>query len=184
MVPNAIRHFCHLNQFKKGREDVRKVRSDKKRDVKPTMSMYVKENLYRLAYLCDSPVKDIGFELVKRGLRDDRILCEFQKLMISNFKMENHLYFGNPDRTPQKVLYRGSTGKVTIKFTNDVYNELRHLAFSIGLTPTSTASIMIRSTMFHRDFMNDMIRNYRFVGPKRSQELELFVLNIWKTTPK
>lgn len=164
---------------------MRKVRTDKKRDVKPTLSNYVKENLYHFAYLTDQPVKDAGFVLIKEGLRDGAIIETFQPLMISNFNLGNHFYFGDKTREPTKIYYRGHTGKVTIKFTNDVYDELRRLAFAIGLTPTSTAALLIRKTLYNLDFMDEHKNRYfDHLGKERFLELDKFIRKIRSTIPK
>lgn len=160
------------------------MRTDKKRDVKPTISNYVKDNLYDFAFLTDQPVKDAGLILIEEGLRQDRILCEFQPLMITNFVMDNHFYFGDANRQPTKIRYRGPTGKVTIKFPNDIYDELRRLAFAIGLTPTSTAAILIHKTLYNRDFMDEHKYQYlKRIGPSRFAELERFIIEIRRTIP-
>ncbi|MEB9310261.1 hypothetical protein P4I99_33175 [Bacillus cereus] len=41
-------------------EQERKVRKDKKVDIKPTISVDLKECIYRLSYITNKPVKDGG----------------------------------------------------------------------------------------------------------------------------
>lgn len=163
----------------------RKVRSDKKRDVKPTISTFVKESLYYYAYLVGLPVKDAAYLLIKKGLRDDVVLQQFRHLFISNFHIENRLYIANREDGPVKVNYRGTNGKVTIKFTNETYEELRKLAFAIGLTPTTTAALMLRKTLFTPEFMEEHIKQFRKIHDSfRMGEIERFVMSLPKTIPK
>lgn len=164
---------------------VRKIRSDKKRDVKPTVSSYVKDSLYYYAYLVGLPVKDAAFLLIKQGLKSEIILLQFQKNMMNDYHMPYRIIVGNRKGRPVKVNYTGPTGKVTIKFTQEVYEELRKLAFAMGLPPTTTAALMLRKTLFTREFMDEHIKQFRRIHDGfRYKEIERFIDSLHEALPK
>lgn len=153
----------------------RKVRTDKKRDVKPTISYYVKESLYDYSSIIEEPVKDAAEKLVEVGLKSETILLLFQPIMIGNYRLENRFFIGNRP-LPVKIYYRGATGKVTIKFNQETYEQLRNLAFAIGHPPTSTAALMIRKTLYSYDFMEYFIeRHLDYLDNRRKVELQRFL---------
>lgn len=166
-----------VNKVKKAR----KVRSDKKRDVKPTLSLFVKEDLYYYAYLTNQPVKDAALFLIANALRNEGILLELQPVMISDFIIENRIIKGNHTGQPTKIRYKGETGKATVKFPQPVFEELRNLAFAIGITPTATAAVLIRKGLYNYEFMEEQIRHYaRRLDPKRFNEFVKFMKDIAK----
>lgn len=165
---------------------MRKVRSDKKRDVKPTVSTYIRNNICTLANIVGLSTGDAGLILISRGMHNDDVMRTFQPLMISNFNMDNRIYVGNRECGPVKINYRGSVAKVSIKFPSDIFEELRCLAFSIGLPPTTTAALMLRKAMFCEPFMEEQklmyFRYCKHVGQK--DELIKFIATLQSSIPK
>ena len=70
----------------------RKVRSDKKRDVKPTISSNLKHCIYRLSYITSTPVKDVAETLCEKGLRSRKVM----DYLSTYFRRD--LKFANTDR--------------------------------------------------------------------------------------
>lgn len=165
---------------------MRKVRSDKKRDVKPTVSTYIRNNICTLANIVGLSTGDAGLILINRGFHNDDVMRLFQPLMISNFDINNRIYVGNRENGPVKINYRGSVAKVSIKFPAEIYEELRRLAFSIGLTPTTTAALMLRKGMFCEPFMDEQKRMYLSYCKSEDQKLELvrFIAGLENSIPK
>lgn len=165
---------------------MRKVRSDKKRDVKPTVSTYIRNNICTLANIVGVSTGDAALILISRGLHNDDVMRLFQPLMLSNFDIDNRIYVGNRENGAVKINYRGSTVKVSIKFPGDVYEDLRRLAYSIGLTPTTTAALMIRKAMFCEPFMDEHKRMYLKFFKNDDQKLELvrFIAGLEHSIPK
>lgn len=165
---------------------IRKVRSDKKREVKPVVSAYIKNNLYTLGAIVGLPIKDTALIMIQRGFYNDEVMREFQPLMLSNFDIDNRIYVGNRENGPIKINYRGAKEKVTIKFPGEIYETLRRLAFSVGLTPTSTAALMLKKAMFNESFMDEHKRMYlaHIDNDIQARELEKFIRTLHNTIPK
>lgn len=165
---------------------MRKVRSDKKRDVKPTVSMYIRNNICELSSIIGISAGDAGLSLISKGFHSDDVMRQFQPLMISNFDIDNRIYVGNRENGPVKINYRGSVAKVSIKFPADIYQDLRRLAYSIGLPPTTTAALMLKKAMFCMPFMDEQKRLYLYHCNHEAQRKELirFIDHLEHSIPK
>lgn len=164
---------------------MRKIRSDKKREVKPTVSVYIRNNICSLANIVGSSAGDAGLAIISKGFHNDDVMRQFQPLMISNFNIDNRIYVGNRENGPVKINYRGSTAKLSIKFPMDIYEDLRRLAYSIDLTPTTTAALMIRKGMFCDPFMDEQKQLYlnRCHDDEQKTELIRFISCLDKSIP-
>ena len=135
----------------------RKERSDKKVDVKPTMSLELKSKLYQLAELCNEPVKDVGERLCVEGLKSKIIIEILCKWLRRNYYYNNTIALGHIERPRLKLKALGETGKVTIRFTKNDYDKLRDLAYALDITPSATATVLIRLTMNSVEFMENFV---------------------------
>jgi hypothetical protein len=53
---------------------MRKIRFDKKRDVKPTIFSHLKDCIFRLSYITNTPVKGVDETLCEKGLQLRNVL--------------------------------------------------------------------------------------------------------------
>ena len=76
----------------------RKTRSDKKRDLKPIVSLELYESMARLAYITCLPMKDIGEKICRAGLNSEKVIsllsAQFRRDYLMN---ETTLYPGTPN---------------------------------------------------------------------------------------
>ncbi|MCK1999405.1 hypothetical protein MPH47_19610 [Psychrobacillus psychrodurans] len=138
----------------------RKVRSDKKVDVKPTMSLELKELLYHFAYLSNEPVKDVAERLCSLGAMSEEVIMSIRHWFRRDYHRPNTITVGYLERPRLKIIMKGETGKVTIKFPKNDYDILCKLAHALDLTPTSTATLLIKMTLTNREFMEMYIQRY------------------------
>lgn len=163
--------------MRSGEGVARKVRSDKKVDVKPTVSGYIKRNLYTYAYLANVPVKDAIELMIEKGLDNDDVLSLFRSALIRDFFIRNRVIFKHREE-PAKIRYQGKTETVSTRLKRETYEELCELAFCIGHTPTSTASLMIRKTLYSRDFMEYLTEYHLKITPENKRLLERFLMQM------
>lgn len=150
----------------------RKVRSDKKVDVKPTMSLELKEMLYHFAYLSNEPVKDVAERLCTLGTMSEEIISSIKHWFRRDYYRPNTITVGYLERPRLKIIMKGETGKVTIKFPQSDYDILCKLAHALDLTPTSTCTLLIKMTLTNRDFMESYVERYlKGVDKKRLLEI-------------
>ena len=138
----------------------RLTRSDKKVDVKPTISEILKTRLYRFSEFCEEPVKDVAERLCNDGAVSPIIINEMKMWFRRDYRFKNTITMGNLDRPRLKVSTSIDRGKVTIKFKQKDFDQLTTLAYSMDLTPTTTAAILIRMTLGSKPFMQWYIGTY------------------------
>ena len=156
----------------------RKVRSDKKVDVKPTISTALKEKLYTFAYLCNEPVKDIAEKLCTDATESKFVIDEICKWFRRKYIYSNRLVYGYMDRPKLKLITNGETSKVTIKFVQNNYEKVKELSNALDLTPTSTAAVLIKITLQNREFMEYYINKHLQYLTKSKVEAIRKLLNL------
>lgn len=156
----------------------RKVRSDKKVDVKATMSLTLKRQLYEFADLCEEPVKDIAERLCMLGAESKCIMDEICKWMRRNYYYKNTIVMGYSERPRLKLTFQDETGTVTIRFVKYDYDKLCELAYALDLTPSSTATVLIRMTLKNIEFMDEFM-NTLHVGENQKEKVNRYLRKIW-----
>lgn len=157
----------------------RKTRSDKKVDVKPTMSLVLKRQLYEFARLCNEPVKDIAERLCVDALTSKCIMDELCKWLRRNYYYNNTIVIGYKERPRLKLTFQGETGKVTIRFLKCDYDQLSDLAYSLDINPSATAAVLIRLTIRNKEFMEMFVSNLNKVNERERFEVMRFLNRIW-----
>jgi len=158
----------------------RKQRSDKKIDVKPTMSIDLKNQLYSFAYLSGEPVKDVAEKLCVYGATSKEIIDDICKWFRRNYIYNNTIAIGNSERPKLKINIQGESDKVTIRFKQNDYDLLCELAHALDATPTSTSGILIKSTLTNIEFMQQYAQKHLMhLTDKKKKEIDLFLNRIW-----
>lgn len=157
----------------------RKTRSDKKVDVKPTMSLVLKRQLYEIARLSNEPVKDIAERLCVEAMTSKFIAEELCKWLRRNYYYNSTIVIGHKERPRLKLTFKGETGKVTIRFLKCDYDQLSELAYALDINPTATAAILIRLTIRNKEFMEMFVNNLNKVNERERIEVMRFLNRIW-----
>lgn len=131
----------------------RLARSDKKVDVKPTISKSLKTTLYRFAEICDEPVKDVAEKLCNTGALSEIIIDEIRIWFRRNYRWNDTVTMGYPERPKLRITVHPDKGKVTIKFKQRNFDQLSDLAYAMDITPTTVAAVLIRVTLGNKKFM-------------------------------
>lgn len=147
-------------------------------DVKPTISVELKEKLYTFAYLCNEPIKDVAERLCTEATQSKYIIDEICKWFRRKYIYSNHLVYGYMERPKLKLLTKGETGKVTIKFVQNNFEKVKELSNALDLTPTSTAAVLIKITLHNRDFMEWYINKHLQYLTKSKLEAIRKLLNL------
>lgn len=167
------------------KEGERKTRSDKKIDVKPTLSVDFKNQLYTFAYLCNEPVKDVAEKLVIDGATSKVVIDDICKWFRRNYNYSNTVAIGDADRPKLKFNYTGKTEKVTIRFKKEDYDLLSDIAYALDLTPTSTAALLIRVSLINIEFMQQYCTKHLMnLSNEKKKKIDVFLNQLWGLTKK
>lgn len=131
----------------------RKVRSDKKVDVKPTLPSQMKRYLYDICFLSEEHVKDVAEKLCLVAIQYRPIIDVLRPNFRRNYIFENTVMMGNADLERMDTSIKGSTGKVTIKFKKADFDRIADLAYALDVTPTTAAGLLIRNALSNKEFL-------------------------------
>lgn len=157
----------------------RKTRSDKKIDVKPTLTVKSKRQLYMLCELCELPVKDVAEQLCERACTSPLILDDIHGWFRRDYFCPPAIHKGYIDRPRLKLLFREETIKVHTRLRQDAYDQLCDLAYSLDLPPTTTAAFLIKNTLKNREFMFEYVRSMHHLSNEQKNDVHTFLRKIW-----
>ena len=165
----------------------RKQRVDKKVEIKPTLSLDFKKQLYAFAELCNEPVKEVAERLCVKGMISDTIIKDIRGWFRRDYKYGtaigrgfNKIAFGEEERPKLKITLQGDTSKITMRLFKEEADQLAQLAFALDLTISSTVSVLLRVTTRNNDFMNLFVDDMGYeLDKSRMKEVKQFVNRYW-----
>lgn len=153
----------------------RKVRSDKKKDIKPTVSKELKDCIYRLSFITSTPVKDVIEEILIAGSANRKVISYISQHFIRTIKIGNSIYMGDVNRIPvSKMTASGKGERISTRVTVQMHEDLSALAFALGCNSVSRAcALLLDATVRDTEFVNDFARQYieKNVDEERMREL-------------
>lgn len=157
-----------------GRTKRRKTRSDKKRDMRPTISTENYECLSRISYITNSPIKQVGETFCKLALITTPIIDSLSGFFLRDYwSTANVLYPGHYDNEKYPVVRKPGRIRVTIRLRQQDYDKIQRLAFSLSITPHATAAILLEKALQTPEIVDAFIshRVRRELDSRRMREL-------------
>ena len=167
-------------------EKIRKVRSDKKRDVKPTVPLALKESVDRLCYITNRPIKDIAEEICVCGLNSRKVIELLSSNFRRNYTFRNTVMMGDLNRVSlQKERIKGIKERITIRFTQDVYERINSLSYSLDVTPSRATALLLDGTFRNGEFISQFLEKHivQELDVNRQRELKAILKFINKNNP-
>jgi len=135
-------------------------RSDKKRDVKPTIKLDLKDTIYRLSSLTFTPVKDVCPELCMYVINDRESIKSLSSMFKRDLRFDNTMFIGhNSNKTITKKL-NGYGERITMRLTYNQYQKVALLAFALDCTVSRTTAVLLEMSMNEVRFVNKYVKNY------------------------
>jgi len=152
----------------------RKVRTDKKRDVKPTIPIELKDTIYRISYVVETPVKDIVETICQFGLDSRKVITVLSENFKRNVRFHNTLFMGDLDKPSVQRLKPGTkTERISTRLKQRDYENLVTLAFALDVTPSRAAALLIDASIRHSDFVNSYFQQHLSETLNYNQMIEL-----------
>jgi len=167
-------------------EKIRKVRSDKKRDIKPTVPLELKECVDRLCYITNRPIKDIAEEICICGLNSRKVIELLSENFRRNYTFRSTVLMGDLSRDSlQKERIKGIKERITIRFTQDVYEKINSLSYSLDVTPSKATALLLDGTFRNGEFINQYLEKHivQELDVNRQRELKAILKFINKNNP-
>lgn len=138
----------------------RKVRSDKKRDVKPLIKIEVKEAILRISHITFMPIKDVCEFLTVYAANDRRTIEKLSVFFQRDIPISGTYYFGHSDAIPITKRFFDKREKVTIKFKRDDFKSISDIAYAMDCTPTRATAILLTQGVRNVGAVNAFVRKY------------------------
>lgn len=153
----------------------KKVRNDKKKDIKPTVSTELRDCIYRLSFITDTPIKDVVEEILRDGSQRKKPLNHLARYFLRDVRIGNSLYMGDNNRVP--VGKRSASGKgirISTRVTQGMYNDLEGIAYAMGCSVSRVCALLLDATVRDADFINEFAKKYieENVDEERMKELK------------
>lgn len=139
----------------------RKIRSDKKIDCKPTISLQLKDCIARLSYVTNTPVKDVAESACEAGIHSKKVIDYLSNYFRRDFQLGNTYYIGDLERISlQREKVKGLKDRITIRFSQSTYERINALAFALDCTPTKSTALLLEASIRNTEFINQFTKNY------------------------
>lgn len=164
----------------------RKVRTDKKRDVKPTIPIELKDTIYRISYVIDTPVKEIVETIFLFGLGSRKVITILSENFKRSVRFHDTLFLGDLDKpSVQRLKPETRTERISTRLKQPDYENLVTLAFALDVTPSRAAALLLDVSIRHSDFVNSYFQQHlsQTLNYNRMIELRKIINFINKNNP-
>lgn len=146
------------------REEVRKrkERSDKKRDIKPTVPLHLHNCLSDLSYVVNQPIKDVAEFICLEGMQSHRVIEHISPRFKRDYQLNNTHYIGDRNLEHNRYIIRKEKvrKRVSIRFTKEFYEQIDTLSFSLDLTPSSATSVLLEASIKDINIIDSLLKPY------------------------
>ena len=156
----------------------RKVRSDAKKDVKPTLPIELKDAIYRLSHITDTPVMHVAELLFLHSVKSKEIIDYTAVYFQRDIMLNGTLYRGmltNPSVLKQKN--QGQTDRIHFRVTKEAYEVLALFAYALGCSHSKACALLLEECIHETDFISSYVEQHLVnnVSGDRMKELREFM---------
>ena len=140
----------------------RKVRSDKKISIKPTIDLELYECVSRIHYITTTPLKDVGELICKKGLYSKKVMDHLSQYFRKNITCNDIAYIGNPKLMSERSRKRkaSDTTRIDIRFTQKVAEQIKDLAYALDRTPSTAVAMLLEASIKNTDVVEEYISTF------------------------
>ena len=142
------------------KREERAQRSDKKRDVKPTVKLDLKDALYRLSSITYTPVKDVCPTLCMLVVNDRQSIQSMSKYFKRDLLFDTTIFRGHVTNLTIDKRLNGLGERVTMRLSHDEYSKIALLAFALDCTISRATAILLEISMKEVRFVNSYIKGF------------------------
>lgn len=138
--------------------NTRKTRSDRKRDIKPTISVELKDCIYRLSYILDTPVKDVVVDLCIAGASSDRVMALISGKLRRDMRIEETVYIGDLENESNRCDSTARRERITSRFKIEDYEILSALSYGLDCSVSRACAILLDASIREIDIIREMLK--------------------------
>lgn len=165
---------------------VRKIRSDKKKDVRPTIDQELYETISRISHITNTPIKNVGETFCIHGLYSRKVIEHLAEKFRRDYKFQNTIFIGDRDLHLGRTRRRGGINtRITMRFSQDAYDQLTELAFAMDTTVSTATGILLRASIYNTDIVNEYVSEHveGLLDDNRKKQLNLVLKFLRKENP-
>lgn len=186
-VPRILAEGKLLMDRKAGVGKERKQRSDKKRDIKPVISLDLYETISRISYITNQPIKRVGEWLCIQGILSDKVINHLSEHFRRDFCINGSVYRGVLEKIPHRAIRRdeNNRARITMRFTQSEYDLLSDLSYALDLTVASATGFLLESALTSAELTHRFIERHieSILDPSRMKQLQEVVQFINQNNP-
>lgn len=136
-------------------------RIDKKIDVKATVHIEFKKQIYKMAEISDVSVMNFMDIMLKHALKSKRILDELSPHFIRSVRFKNVLY---PGHRKAEHIGDSETGvnyvRIKTRLTVDTFEDMKLIADGLDVKPARACAILIHEAFHSQYFIDGYVKKY------------------------
>lgn len=137
-----------------------RTRIDKKKQIKATISIDLKDALFRIKHITRTPVKDVCEYLVHELLFDHKTYVELNKYMHHDVRLDDSTYRGHSTNQQISKHVGERTDRVTINFKRHDYDAIYNLSYALAISPSRTVGLLLDMAMSDLHIVNGYVKEY------------------------
>ena len=151
----------------------RKQRSDKKREVQPTVGIELKDMIYRLSYVTRTPVKDICEFMCVYLMNDEKVINALSVYFRRDIRIGSTLFRGSLDNVSITKRFNKYTERITVRFKQKDYERISMLSYALDCSVSRVVSLLLELSINNMKVVNIYIKNYlsHQLTPSQMKEL-------------
>jgi hypothetical protein len=164
----------------------RKKRSDAKRDIKPTISSNLKDCIYSLSYITNTPVKDVAVLLCEKGLRSRKVIEHLSQHFRRDYQFMSTVFIGEWGRESLQRKYQpGKNERITARFSQTSYEDIYVLSSALDVTPSKATALLLDASIRNVNLLNAFVKVslQEHLDEARMKELKHVLKYINKNNP-
>lgn len=138
----------------------RKERSDKKRDVKSVIIVELKDAIYRLAYITQTPIKDVAECMVVHAVSDREIIDNLSQSFRRDVRIDNTLHHGHIRNKRVSKREQGERERITLRLTQWTYEVVAVIAYALDVSASRVCALLLDESMRDFRFINGYVSHH------------------------
>ena len=132
----------------------------KKRDIKPTISLQLKDVIYRISSLTYAPVKDVCQRMTMFVLMDRKSIEYLSQHFKRDLVYQSTVFYGFMENESVVKRKKEPTERVTIRFTQQEHEAIAKLSFALDCSVSCTVALLLEMATQNIRFVNTFIKGY------------------------
>ncbi|MEK4983591.1 hypothetical protein [Bacillus sp. FSL K6-6540] len=151
----------------------RKVRSDKKRAIAPQIHLSTYEQIARIGYICDIPLKTVGELLCREGYGSYKMMDSLRGLLRRDLLYDdNHYFLGNMNNPPYRAS-KGEKRRIDMRFFDFEHARFAALSYALDCSVSTATGLILETAIRRKDLLHPILGRYiqKDLHPKRVEQL-------------